>query len=243
MKDEIEKEVVDAEVVDDGAVIDEVVNDEGENALAILGKAELPAKFDDEDFKSVSAADYLPRLQLMTANSKKCKKGEFPINHYALVKGQDFIDLGETIDIAILAWRPKAIDMGEIVITCHDPKNDEFIRIQEQSKVKNSGCMFGPEYLVYVPDQNEYATLFLGTKSARRMSPGVKALMHKPATMKSQLIDNKKFEWFAPAVTACSTPFDTPSIEEIREYIEKFENPPESTIERVADENDEGRAR
>ena len=216
-----------------------------ENALAKLAEAGLPVKFDDAAFKDVSAADYLPRVQLMTAMSKKCKNGSFPLNHWAFVKDQEFVDLGETVDLAILAWRPKAIDTGDVVISCYDPAHDEFIRIKKSAPTKDSGCMYGPEFLVYIPDHNEYATMFMGTKSSRRVAPGVKALLHKAATMKSHEINGKKHDWFAPSVTACSTPFDTPPIEELKSFVEKFNNPPEPTIERVStgDEETEERAR
>ena len=44
-------------------------------------------KYDDDTFKEVvTSGGYLARLQLMTSQSNKCKSGDFPINHYALVR-------------------------------------------------------------------------------------------------------------------------------------------------------------
>lgn len=45
------------------------------------------AKYSDDDFDEMKTSSFLARLQLMTANADKCKKGEFPVNHYAVVEG------------------------------------------------------------------------------------------------------------------------------------------------------------
>lgn len=203
-------------------------------------------KFDDDAFAlATKAGDYLPRLQLMTANSDQCKKGDFPINHYALVSGQNFIDLGEALDIAVVIWRPKALEIGDEIISVYDPEDGEFKRIQEKSEEKDSGCMFGPEFLVYIPSKIEFATFFMGSKSSRREAPNLRARMGKAATLKSHLIETKKFSWFAPTIVPCSTPMDIPPVEEISEQVEKFNNPPKSEVERISDnENTEsGRER
>ena len=201
------------------------------------------AKYDDSIFDSVSkAGDYLPRLQLMTANSDPCKAGEFPVNNYAVVDGNSLIDLGNQVDVLNVAWRPKALEMGEEVISAFDPKDKEFARIQEKSMTPNSGCMFGPEFLVWIPQIKKWATFFMGSKSARRESPNVKSKMRQAVTLKSKKIESPKYTWFAPLATACSTPFDLPAVEEIQEQANKFMNPPATEIEKV-DEATEGEER
>ena len=68
---------------------------------------------DDEVFKEATqSGDYLPRLQLMTSNSKICKDGQFTINHFAIVRDQNHQDVGESVDILVIAWRAKAIEIG-----------------------------------------------------------------------------------------------------------------------------------
>lgn len=201
-------------------------------------------KFDDEDFSlSTKSGDWLPRLQLMTSNSEPCKGGKFPINHYAVVEGQNFADLGETVDILVIAWRPKAIEIGDEIITIHDPKHDEFKRIQAKSEEPNSGCMYGPEYLVWIPQSKQFVTYFMGSKSARRESPALRALLHNAATLKSHEVKTSKYTWYAPTVTQCSTPFDLPEAEEIKKQVEKFNNPPETQVERVEEKPEAERAR
>jgi len=211
---------------------------EEENALipadAVGGALE---KFDDAIFKAATkSGDYLPRLQLMTAASEKCKKNEFPINHYALIRDQNHQDLGETVDILLVTWRPKALEIGDEVISVFKADHPEFLRIQDKSGEKDSGCMYGPEFLVYIPAVKEFATFFCGSKSSRREAPNVKALMRKAATLKSRFVETKKYKWFTPAVTPCSTPFEAPDMEQLAKEVQKFNNPPETTVEVAPEE-------
>jgi hypothetical protein len=191
-----------------------------------LGSLTVP---DDSAFDAaVSSAAYLPRLQLCTANTKVCKGGKFPINHYALVRDQNFIDLGAEADVLVLSWRPKALDMsGDAIISVYDHNSETFKTIQSKSFEKDSGCMFGVEFLVWVQGQEAFATIFLGSKSSRRIAPSVKGYMLKAATFLAQEVNLPKFDYFTDDVRECQTPFDPPPTELIREQIEAFQKPPE----------------
>ena len=177
---------------------------------------------------------FLPRLQLMTGNSKKCKLNEFPINKFALISGQEHIDVGEPVDVLVLVWRPKAIDTGaEEMIVSHDIEDPEFQRIQEASDVKDSGCMYGQEFLVYVPTHKKYATFFMGTKTSRREAPNMLALCQKAATLRAGHIQTKKYDYFSPQVVKCSTAFELPDKKDVLEQIADFNNPKAQKVERV----------
>lgn len=205
-----------------------------ENELAVLDGIKGIQKYDDDQFAlATKAGDYLPRLQLMTSNSEKCKTGKFPVNNYALVSGENMQDCGRDVDILVISWRPKALEMGEQIITVYDPKNTGFVRIQDKSNEKDSGCMFGPEFLVWVPSQKKFGTFFMGSKSSRREAPNVKALMRKPATLKSHLIETAKYSWVSPTVVPCSTPFEMPDVQDLQDEVEKFMNPPATEIEKI----------
>jgi len=216
-----------------------------ENAMIPAEVAGGLAKYDDSVFKETTkSGDYLPRLQLMTSASDKCKSGEFPINHYALIRDQNYDDVGEAVDLLVVTWRPKALEIGDEVISVFDPESPEFKRIQEKSGEKDSGCMYGPEYLVYLPSAKVFATFFCGSKSARREAPTIQNKLGKPATLKAKKIETKKYTWYAPSCTACSTPFETPDIEDLKKAVEKFNNPPANTVEVVEEgEGEEERAR
>ena len=209
---------------------------------ALIPVTEIPGqvqKWNEKSFTDlVTATGYLPRLQLQTANSKPCKAGTFPVNHYAIVKDKTLRDIGLTVDVLIIAWRPKALEMGEAVIAAYDPEDAEFKRIAEKSEIKDSGCMYGPEFLVWVPALSQFALFYMGNKSARRESPNMVARLYKGATLKSKHIETKQYDWYAPCVTPCTTPFEVPSKEDIAEQVEKFNNPPKTEVETATEEDE-----
>lgn len=201
-------------------------------------------KYSDDDFSKVVTAGYFPRLQLMTAKSDECIAQRFPVNHYAFIRDQELIDLGETVDCLPIAWRPKALDVSDRsqVISVYDPDSDEFKRIYAESGVQDSGCMYGPEFLIWIPQIKQFGCLFMGSKSARRESGNIKTKLQSPITLKSKLIETAKYKWYSPVATICTTPFELPTPEILLDNVEKFNNPPESMVEK-ADTSQEERAR
>ena len=202
-------------------------------------------KYDDKAFDATSSSNtYLPRLALLTSSSEACKSGEFMVNHFALQKDSQNIDLGTEVDILVLAWRPKAMDMsGDVIITSYESESESFRNIQAKADVKDSKCMFGPEFLVYVPKVQQFMTFFCGSKSSRREAAGVKGRMHKAATLKPKKCETKDYTWFVATAHDCSTPFNLPEMDAIKEQIEKFNNPPAPTIEKIAAPATGGRER
>lgn len=192
---------------------------------------------DDKNFDAVSSGGFLPRLQLMGSSSNAVKESKINQGHYALVKGKDQIeDLTKEVQVIVLAWRPKALEIGtETVLSVYNPKSEDFNRIALKSEESDSGCMYGPEFLVWVPSQKCFATFFMSSKTARREAPQLKGLMGKAATLKAQLIKAKKYAWHGPVVTPCSAPLDLPDMEKAREEALKFNNPPESDTEAAPD--------
>ena len=192
----------------------------------------------------LKSTKYLDRLQFMSSGSTQCKAGEFPINHYAFVRGDSLEDIGTDVNVIALAMRLKAMDFNDGVRAVYDPKlNDEniptgeFKKIMDESEEKDSNMMWGTEFLVYVPVKQEFASLFFGSKTARRDIPSMVARMNKPATLKSKKIETKKYTYYSMLVTPCSETFDLPAQTKVDEEIEKFLNPPESEVE-VVDEKD-----
>lgn len=208
-----------------------------ENALINVEELGIQ-KYDDAQFDKVAAGKFLPRIQFMSSSSEPCKTGGFPVNHYALFKSKTPIDLTAEVNVLVVSWRPKALRIGDSVMAFYDVENAEFKKIVEESDVQDSGCMYGPEFLCYIPAMKEFATFFMGSKSARNESPNLKALMGKGATLRSQKIQNKKYTWQSPQIVPCSTPFDLPAIEEIKKIAEQFINPPVTEVETVDEEKD-----
>lgn len=213
-----------------------------ETDLAVMGDDDIAAllltqqQATEEDLAVVSSAgSFLPRLQLMTSSSKPCKSGKFPMNHFALVQGQQHTDLGESIDVLPLVYRPKALDTAETIIQSYSPATDEFQRIMSDAGVKDSGCMYGPEYLLWVPSQKVFATLFFSSATMRNEAPAMKSRQGKPCTLKPIHIDppKSKHDWWSTQVLPCSTPFEMPTREALLEATDKYNSLSDTDIEKV----------
>lgn len=196
------------------------------------------------DFDSMtSAGTYNPRLQLFGATSDACKEGKIGIGHYGLVRDKDtIIDLGAELDVAIISWRPKALKInGDEIITVYEPTAELFKKIMAESEVKDSGAMYGPEFLVWIPIQTVFADYFMSSKTGRREAKNMRPLLGKAATLKVKFIKTAKYSWHGPVAVPCSTPFDIPPLEDLQEASFKFQNPPKQVLEPV--KQDSGRAR
>ena len=210
-----------------------------ENAVVKLGELGLSTEVDRTAFDAMVESKFLPRLQLMTSSSKQVKSGEFPMNHYALVRGQDFRDLGETVDVLIVSWRSKAIDMsGDEIISVFDQTNPEFARIKAKSEVKDSQCMYGPDYLILLPEDKTFCTFLMGSASARNEAGLMQDHLGGMATLGSQPLSNKRYSWQAPKVMECTAEplFDPETVERLRAVKEDFDNPPE--VEMISEEEE-----
>lgn len=211
---------------------------------SILDQTQLVA-FDDRTLEAATKSSaFLARLQLCTSRSKQCERNEIAPNHYGFIEDQHLRDLGETVDIVVCSIRPKAMQFGDEgdVISVFDPKLDEnnmatgeFRRIQEESEKPNSGCMYGVEFLVWIPAIERFAGLYMGSASHRREAPQLKQRLRRAATLKWKRIDTKKYSWSAITVFDCSTPCDPPPTEKLLMELEKFNHPPEAVVETIDD--------
>lgn len=208
--------------------------------------------------------DFLGRLQLYSKGSAINKELIAP-GHWGIPEGDDQItDLGKTVDLIPLARRPKAIDLSDIdaIITNYDMESDEFERIVTASGQQNSGCMYGTSFLVYERTTGRFLEYFCGTKSTRSESKKIFPFLNTtaedikkrnlnvephgplPFRMNVKLVEKKKWSWHAPVVVKCSTPFaNLPNRDQVVREMERFLNPSDSGIEKVADSDDGGRAR
>jgi len=200
-----------------------------ENALVpvdVLGNS-------DGALAVASSSVFLPRIQLYGGNSEACKEGKIGIGQYGLVRGKDDLEvLGAEVDVLVLVGRAKALQIGEQIITVYDHNDPVFKEIANQSETKDSGAMFGPEYLFWVPQADTFATFFMSSKTARREAKAVHALIGFAATLKAQYIKTEKYSWHGPKIVKAVSPtFDVPDAESLKEEIHKFRNPPQSRVE------------
>ncbi len=199
-----------------------------------------PVNSNFEDLTSASE-DFFYRMQLYSSKSNLVQEGKINANHYGIPEDNDVVDLGAEVDVIILSWRAKALDTsGEAIIESFNPDSDTFKQIKDNSALKDSGCMYGPEFLLWVPSVERFLTFFMSSKTARREARKMEPLVGCAATIKSRIIKNGKFVWAGPVVIECSTPLSLPDTNIIKQKVQKFVNPPDNTPE-LAD--DDGRDR
>jgi hypothetical protein len=189
-----------------------------------------------------SGGSWIPRLQLYISSSELCKAGKFPVNNYGLVRSRAVIDnLTGEVNVIPLAWRPKAADIKNGV-NYYDHKSDSFRTIQEKSQTFGNNCMCGPEILVWIPVAKSFATFFMASTTAQGEAPNLIGLIGKPATLKVQPIQSKKYgTYYAPLVVACSESLDEPDQESFGTTIDKFCNPKESELEAAEPQEEDAR--
>lgn len=208
------------------------------------------AKYTEDDAivsQVIKGGTYLPRIQLCGGNSNICKEGKIGVGRYGLIASKDeVIDLTNQFDCLPLVWRFLAMRIADgNVLSYFNPKTEQFKKLMhEADNVKDSGCMYGMEFMLWVPTLNRFTVFFFNSKTARRQAPNMRALcenkdaagnrgLPKAATMKVEFIKNKKYSWHGCIVVPCSTPFPLPDPTAIQEQAILFANPSDSTVEKV----------
>lgn len=205
-----------------------------------------PSKYATSDAvaEMQSGSGFLPYIQLMGSSSNIVKQGKFPVGHFSLVKGKDHVDLGDTFDAVILGMRPRAIDFTDF-LSVYNPANPEFQRIKSQ---QGQGYAWGMEYLLYMQDFDELACYLFGNPSHRNETPNVVALFEEQnaaneyvlAQFNSFLLPpNKKgHSWHVPQVSKSEASLTKMvSMEKLEPVREKFNNPVETEIETVEEDD------
>ena len=222
-----------------------------QNALATL--TTLPVSAPKTDLtKYGGEVEFLQRIQLVT-KGKYVDKSLIAPGHYGVpTSGDEIIDLGTTIDILPFAVRDKALDTTEDPpLVVFDPDDPVFEDIADRAGEKDSGCMFGPSFLVFERNTGKFYEFFCGTKSGRMEAgnfaaylpvseeqaeqfEGLTAQPPQPLTLSAKYIERPRHSWHAPQVNKCSTPFtNLPDMGKIVDEVNKFLNPKESDVEKA----------
>lgn len=210
-----------------------------DNALTTLEN--LPVNEQVESYfgeLSKGGFNFLPRLQLCGSSTKLAKEGRIPVNHYALVHSADsFDDMTKSVIVIPLRLRLKALDTsGDSPLSYYNPEGPEFRRIYERSTVKNSGCMAGPEFLIWIPDKERFATFYFSAPTARPESVNMKGRLGLACQLDSRMANSKKTgnTWALPIVKPYSSPVTMPNPAETEREIIKFATEKDSEIVAVA---------
>jgi len=171
--------------------------------------------------------DYAARLQLVS-KGKMVDKGLARPGSFAVVDGENVTDLGNSVDCIPLACLDKALDVsGEEVSVAFGKDNPEYQRIAAEALKPDSGCMFGPVYLLFERTTGSFLELFFNNKSGRVVADrlgallpiskaaaeahGVDARAPQAANVSSKYIEKGRYAWYAPEIAkAEGVSFDNP---------------------------------
>lgn len=207
----------------------------------------------------MSGPDFLGRIQLYSDNSDACKLNLIQKGHFGIPLGGDKIhDLGVSIDLYLVAIKAKAVDLSDLdnIIESVDPESKEYRRIVETADDKtlsDTGCMYGPAYLVFERTTGKFYEYFCGSKSARYASGEFNHYLDKatrlalemdvkdnepdgprPITLTAELIKRGKYIWHVPKTSDCVVEFTKlPTKEDKDKEERRFFAPPQATAETV----------
>lgn len=213
------------------------------NLISVEAVGDLGLATSQDDLLALSTGGgFLPRIQLYGGNSGAVQEGKIGVGHYGLVRDKDRIeDLTGEVEVLVVTGRAKAMQIdGETIITVYDRKSEEFQRIAQESETPDSGCMFGPEFLLFIPAAQSFATFFMSSKTARREAGALSNRIGKAAILKAKLIVGKKYKWHGPVVEAFESPtFEIPNIDDIKTQASSFLNPKAMGPEKAEDAGEE----
>lgn len=200
----------------------------------------------------MTSSAFLPRLQLNASTSKLVTSGQMPVGIFALVYNQTkFVNLGKEVVFVALTFRPKAFLMPKegSPVSYFDQTTPEFQKVAAKAMEKGmNGNMVGPEFLIWIPSENTFATFYHSSETLRRVAPSVLQIMRKDPNdpnsklqmaavrgkMKFIAPKGSTFQWWGYEAFAESSPLSPAPAwfsTALPEEIQKFKNPPKSEVE------------
>ncbi len=208
---------------------------------------------------------FLPRISVCGSTTDLVQQGKMAVGTHALVRsGSDFVDLGKSFSFLAIMLRPKALKIPKdksAPVSYYKQDSAAFKKVQADSMAgPMNGNMWGPEFLIWVPKANSFASYFCSSATMRNAAPDLLTIMKKeeaggksryvsaPATSETHFIIGKVNKWWGARFLPCTTPLppvENPDewMEKFKEEVEKFKNPPESEVEVVDAPAASGRAR
>src|SRR5438046_3164144 len=179
------------------------------NLLSPEQLQQLQAGSGDVFDEIAKGGNFLKRMQFFSPKTQQVAEGKIAMNHFGLVVQKDKLkDLGDSVDVIPLAWRACAIRLDKAnnnVLSYFDHASEDFQKVVAESEVQDSGCFYGPQFLLWLPSEKSFASFMFGNKSSRPEAQNMRPLIGKPATLKWRVAKNKRFTWTVPTVIECST--------------------------------------
>lgn len=197
-----------------------------------------PTNTDAKALSTIVGAGFMPYIILASGSSNVCKEGKVPVGVYALMKGKEPVNLGKSFIAWFIHWRPRAMRMDKAAgnHSYYQIENPEFQKIvaTANSGVKLSGCMYGPEILVWLFEQNMFATMFWSNPTMRNEYANLAPMQGEVVTFSADLIVTPDYKWHGPKVALCqSPPANMPDRDDFKITLDRFNNPPVTEIEKV----------
>lgn len=192
---------------------------------------------------------FLPRIQLMQALSGPVNaepplaaKGDFVLT----IRKGELINLGREFVCVPVTFRLKVTEFAAdgTINSYFDINSPEFARVKDKSKEGfDSGCLAGPEFLLWLPDVKMFATYHLTSQTAQGMAKTLRGLAGEPVAMKSTQQENrKKQKYNVPSCMAFNGQVSAmPDAQVLGSEIKSFRNPESSVVE-DAEDTTNGRA-
>lgn len=213
------------------------------NALAAFDSLPLSPHLVQEK-KNPTAERYNQSIRLVT-KGKLVDQGKATPGNYYVVDGETVDKLGDEIDLIPLAMVHKALDVsGEEIVEAFGQENPEYQRIAEESTTPDSGCMYGPCFLVFERSTGKFYEHFFNNASGRIAAPELVNLLPVtdadvaaaeeagielkkqppiPARLSVKLVQKGRKSWHVPVVEKSDAQFDTlPSGDEVLRQVNKF---------------------
>lgn len=202
-----------------------------ENTVASPMGGLVPATTIDADElaevrKEAESASGLAYFRMYGSNSKEVKGKKIPGGNYGFAVGKsDPIDLTAEVDIIICATRLRAVDTKGSK-SFYNRKSDGYQDVKKRSSTKDSGCMHGPEILIWIGVLGKFATWHLNSPTLRNISDDILDALTKAVTVGWRLAEGNGFTWDASTVTPCPDwGHPLPPEDEFTATVKKFKSP------------------
>jgi hypothetical protein len=148
------------------------------NALTTFGAVEIPfSPAAVATPKRKSSGKFLPHLKFLANEScSEVKKNQAEAGHWCLIEGDTVTDLGEEIVAIPFVRLDKAMDnSGDEPVVAYGIENEAYVAIAEEVDVDgyDSGCMYGPIFLLYLVDTEQWVDMWLYSVSARNEADNI----------------------------------------------------------------------
>lgn len=126
-----------------------------------------------------SGSTYLPFITILSSRSGKLQEPEYSyiipfLNKICLVDNGKYICLGDSFDCKYVATRLRATfyENGVFKSAYKEVRTgedaDTYNLWRDRAKANVTGYKFGPEYLVWIPEQQKFGQVFVGTAQTRK---------------------------------------------------------------------------